>query len=169
MYVPDSEHPCSSQCLSRARLTKGTTRSCWCQFPSLRPAQMVLNTHCAPSSHSVFRGCPGRWELCEGTGWAALPQSKPLPVSQTVALTGDYKWGLHEGVLLSTLHFTQPGRQLLSLGAQGAPTFSLYLLEASFRVPVVPDGPRPCFRSRMVTTWLAIRGQQQCFGIQETG
>lgn len=51
-------------------------------------------------------------------------------------------------------------------GAQGAPTLSLYLLEADFRGPADPDGPRPCFRSCMLTSWLAGRGQQQCFGIQ---
>lgn len=38
-----------------------------------------------------------------------------------------------------------------------APTLSLYLLEADFRVPAAPDGPRPCFRSCMVTSWLAAR------------
>lgn len=39
---------------------------------------------------------------------------------------------------------------------------SLYLLEAGFRAPLVPDGPRPCFRSCMVTSWLAAWGQEQC-------
>lgn len=49
-----------------------------------------------------------------------------------------------------------------SPGTQEAPTLSLYLLEASFRAPTVPGGPRPCFRSCMVTSWLAARGQHQC-------
>lgn len=44
---------------------------------------------------------------------------------------------------------------------------SLYLLGLDFRALAVPDGPRPCFRSCMVvTSWLAVRGREQCFGIQ---
>lgn len=44
-----------------------------------------------------------------------------------------------------------------SPGTLGTPTLSLYLLEADFRVPAVPGGPRPCFRSCMETSWLAVR------------
>ena len=48
--------------------------------------------------------------------------------------------------------------------AQGTPTLSLYLLEANLRA--LAEAPRPCFRSRMVTSWLAARGPRQGFGIR---
>lgn len=50
--------------------------------------------------------------------------------------------------------------------AQGTPTLSLYLLEANLRALADPEGPRPCFRSCMVTSWLPARGPWQGFGIR---
>lgn len=76
--------------------------------------------------------------------------------------------GLHEGGASSPRSTAPPtGQADALLWGSGAPTLSLYLLEVDFRVPPVPDGPRPCFRSCMVTSWLAARGQQQYFGIRE--
>lgn len=53
---------------------------------------------------------------------------------------------------------------LLALPVSGAaPTLSLYL-EEDFCGSAVPAGFESCFRSCLVTSWLAAQGQRQCSG-----
>ena len=141
--------------------SEGSTRGCWCLRPSLR------------------RTCPGDQyphpggshpELCleavleaesqvkglEGQG--RLRQSLPMSQARPSAGSGAQPSG--EG---PPLH---PPLPLAQAGSPRTPTLSLYLLGLDFCAEADPEGPRPCFRSRMVTSWLAARGPRQGSGIQ---
>ena len=95
----------------------------------------------------------------EGTGRTRPPPSEPPRI------TGEAQRGQGpacpgEGLPL------HPPLTLAQAGSLPTPTLSLYLLGLDFCALADPEGPRPCFRSCMVTSWLAARGPRQGSGIQ---
>lgn len=91
-------------------------------------------------------------------GQGRLRQS--LPMSQARPSVGSGAQPSGQG---PPLH---PPLPLARAGSPRTPTLSLYLLGLDFCAEADPEGPRPCFRSRMVTSWLAARGPRQGSGIQ---
>lgn len=111
--------------------------------------QMQRNKLWPPGGSGRERGQPG------SSGWAEPPWSEPLWVSQTRGPEGAVRGpGPCEGGVPHAPLGLVGG---CSPGTPGTPTLSLYLLEAGFRAPAGPGGPRPCFRSCMETSWLAVR------------